>query len=104
MDRILVDGFVREIEQLLQDQIVPIDIYHVCFDFYFSTKFMYFLTSKLEYQSGSNNIEKTMSVANIDTKKQWNCKVFDIANQQTNILDPSYFIKSSVNVSRIPFL
>eukprot|EP01084_Bolivina_argentea_P291591 501149_1 len=88
MDRLLVDGYVRNIEKILINKIIPIEIYHICFDFYFSSKFMFYLASIHYYNElNESKIENTLSIANIDTKKQWTGNVFKISNPKINILD-----------------
>eukprot|EP01084_Bolivina_argentea_P291594 501154_1 len=93
MDRLLVDGYVREIDKtLLNTMIIPVDIYHICFDFYFSSKFIFYLASLNTLQdhldqSFKSEITNSMIVANIDTKKQYNCNVYKLCDHKTNILN-----------------
>jgi len=73
MNTLLVHGYIREVEKLLAS-IIPFDIFHICFDFYFATKFIFYLGA-----SDTNNI---MCTANIDTKKGWKISIHELEIQK----------------------
>ena len=79
MDTLLVHGFVREIEKMLKfEQIIPFDIYHICFDFYFVTKFIFYL-SLLPTDT------EIMTAANLDTKQSWKISIKELNDNKAEI-------------------
>ena len=78
MDPSLVHGYIRRIEKLLdKKQIIPMDIFHICFDYYFTTKIIFYLAALRSalFSNGTNNSSKAkvardsiICAADIDSK------------------------------------
>ena len=77
MERVLVDGYVRHIEKGLNDQIVPVDIYYICFEYYYTSQFIFYLAS--------SNKENIVSILNMDNNKHWNCDILQLSDFKTKI-------------------
>eukprot|EP01084_Bolivina_argentea_P291592 501150_1 len=103
MDKLLVHGYVREIEGILDNtRIIPIDIYHICFDFYFSTKFIFYVTSITDKTEDALK-DNLMSVANMDTKKSWHCKIYELNDQKSYTKDDADKVRWSIDAAAITF-
>ena len=65
---LLVYGFVKEIEQLLNDKmIIPDSIYKLCFNFYYSAKIIYCLCEST-----------TSYIASLHEDDKWSLNIFDL--------------------------
>eukprot|EP01084_Bolivina_argentea_P014373 26836_1 len=112
MDTLLVHGYIRTIEKLLKNDmtntIIPLDIFHICFDYYFSTKFIFYLaalrgplSSHITYKSNQNDI---MCAANIDTKKRsWKISIHELSNNKQITIADNNTNKWCLDVAGITF-
>ena len=87
MENDLVNGYIKEIEKLLEnDKIIPMDIYRICFDFYFTTKLIFYLAGLSS--SSEDEVDDSMdimSAANLETKQFWEIEIQDLDSDKTPI-------------------
>ena len=85
MDALLVHGFVREIEKLLKnDKIIPLDIYHICFDYYFTTTIIFYLHGV----RGGDTMKPERDIAcalNMDSDKRWKIDIHKLEDFESKI-------------------
>ena len=90
IERTVVDGYVRGIgKYLMRNTIIPMDIYHICFDFYFTSKFVFYLSLT------TVDHEPVMNVFNNKTKQAWNCKLRQLSNTNKEITESQWSIESA---------
>ena len=109
MDTLLVHGFIRRIEKLLEnDKIIPSDIYHICFDFYFTTAIVFYLSVLRGSETADQNVDKDLMCAvNMDNKKRWKINMHELNDHKSIItlkdVEKHTFDKWSLDYTAIEF-
>ena len=86
MDALLVHGFIRQIEKLLQnDKIIPLDIYHICFDFYFATAIVFYLSGLAALGGEVDTDKDLMCAVNMENKKRWKINMHELDDHKSSI-------------------
>ena len=86
MDTLLVHGYVREIESALDNErIIPLDIYHICFDFYFTTKIIFYLSALRDIESAASSEIDLLCAADFDNKQKWKISIQELNKEKSLI-------------------
>ena len=85
-DTLLIHGYIRSIENTLQNErIIPLDIYHICFDFYFATKIIFYLAGLCNNESADESKIDLMCAVNLDNSQNWKTSIKELTDNETPI-------------------
>ena len=82
----LINGYIRELEKELNDQIIPYSINQICLQYYVVSNALYFLTKI--YRSRTSTNKYALYVHELDTKRKLNCKLINSLNPSDTLLNP----------------
>ncbi len=71
---LLLNGYIRQIEELLLTQIIPESITTLCYQFYYASNLLFYLLHK----------ESSFCIADIGSQSQWKCNVYPLNLCQGN--------------------